>query len=157
MIARLVGWFLNAPGWALAAVGALALLLAGAGRHAAAAAAGAAPRSRPPAARSISAPCPRSSGSRPATAPRSASATIPRAAPATGRTAIVVHGSSGSSGGTIHALSEALAAHGVETYALDIRGHGASGTRGDIGYVGQLEDDLADFVAVVRKTTPARR
>ena len=74
--------------------------------------------------------------------------------PATGRAAIVIHGSSGSSGGTIHALSMALAAHGVETWAIDMRGHGASGTRGDIGYVGQLEDDLADFVAVVRKTAP---
>ncbi len=72
--------------------------------------------------------------------------------PATGRAAIVVHGSSGSSGGTIHALSQALATHGVETFAVDMRGHGASGTRGDIGYVGQLEDDLADFVAVLRKT-----
>ena len=74
---------------------------------------------------------------------------------ATGRTAIVVHGSSGSSGGTIHAMSQALAARGVETFAIDIRGHGASGTRGDIGYVGQLEDDLADFVAVLRKTVPS--
>jgi alpha-beta hydrolase superfamily lysophospholipase len=74
---------------------------------------------------------------------------------ATGRAAIVIHGSSGSSGTTIHALSGALAAHGVETWAVDIRGHGVSGTRGDIGYVGQLEDDLADFVAVVRKTNPA--
>ena len=72
----------------------------------------------------------------------------------TGRAAIVVHGSSGSSGGTIHALSSALAARGVETWAVDIRGHGSSGTRGDIGYVGQLEDDLTDFVAVVRKTAP---
>ena len=67
----------------------------------------------------------------------------------------MVHGSSGSSGGTIHALSQALAARGVETFAVDIRGHGASGTRGDIGYVGQLEDDLADFVAVLRKTVPS--
>ena len=73
----------------------------------------------------------------------------------TGRAAIVVHGSSGSSGGTIHALSQALSARGVETFAIDIRGHGASGTRGDIGYVGQLEDDLADFVAVLRKTVPS--
>ena len=78
----------------------------------------------------------------------------PASGPATGRVAIVIHGSSGSSGTTIHALSGTLAAHGVETYAVDIRGHGASGTRGDIGYVGQLEDDLADFVAVVRKTAP---
>ena len=73
----------------------------------------------------------------------------------TGRVAIVIHGSSGSSGGTIHALSQALAAHGVETFAVDMRGHGTSGTRGDIGYVGQLEDDLADFVAVKRKTVPS--
>jgi alpha-beta hydrolase superfamily lysophospholipase len=73
---------------------------------------------------------------------------------ATGRVAILVHGSSGSSP-SIHALVEALAARGVETYAPDIRGHGASGTRGDIAYVGQLEDDLVDFVAVVRKTNPA--
>jgi len=78
----------------------------------------------------------------------------PAVSPATGRVAIVIHGSSGSSGATIHALSGALAAHGVETFAIDIRGHGASGTRGDIAYVGQLEDDLADFIAVVRKTTP---
>jgi alpha-beta hydrolase superfamily lysophospholipase len=68
-----------------------------------------------------------------------------------GRVAIVVHGSSGSSP-SIHALADALAARGVETYAVDMRGHGASGTRGDIRYVGQLEDDLVDFVAVVRKT-----
>jgi alpha-beta hydrolase superfamily lysophospholipase len=78
----------------------------------------------------------------------------PATGSATGRAAILIHGSSGSSGTTIHALSGALAAHGVETYTVDIRGHGASGTRGDVAYVGQLEDDLADFVAVVRKTTP---
>src|SRR5580700_3486830 len=71
----------------------------------------------------------------------------------TGKIAILVHGSSGSSA-SIHALADALAARGVETFAPDIRGHGASGTRGDVAYLGQLEDDLADFVATVRKTTP---
>jgi alpha-beta hydrolase superfamily lysophospholipase len=76
----------------------------------------------------------------------------PRAA-TVGRVAILIHGSSGSST-SIHALADALAARGVETFAVDVRGHGASGARGDIGYVGQLEDDLADFVAVVRKTNP---
>jgi len=73
---------------------------------------------------------------------------------ATGRGAIFIHGSSGSSGTVNHALTHAMSAHGVETWALDIRGHGGSGTRGDIGYVGQLEDDLVDFVAEVRKTAP---
>lgn len=70
------------------------------------------------------------------------------------RIAILVHGSSGSSGGTIHALSSTLMQRGVQTYAVDIRGHGSSGTRGDIGYVGQLEDDLARLVAVIRRDNP---
>jgi pimeloyl-ACP methyl ester carboxylesterase len=78
----------------------------------------------------------------------------PASGPDTGRGAIFIHGSSGSSGTVNHALSVALAARGVETWAIDIRGHGVSGTRGDIGYVGQLEDDLADFVAFIRKTAP---
>jgi pimeloyl-ACP methyl ester carboxylesterase len=68
---------------------------------------------------------------------------------AVGRVAVLVRGSSGSST-SIHAL----AARGVEIFAVDIRGHGASGARGDLGYVGQLEDDLVDFVAVVRKNSP---
>jgi alpha-beta hydrolase superfamily lysophospholipase len=78
----------------------------------------------------------------------------PARGPATGSIAILVHGSSGSSPAA-HALADALAAHGVETYAPDIRGHGGSGTRGDIAYIGQLEDDLADLVAVVRTNTPS--
>jgi pimeloyl-ACP methyl ester carboxylesterase len=77
------------------------------------------------------------------------------AAPVTSRIAVVVHGSSGSSRGAIHALSAALSERGVETFAVDIRGHGSSGTRGDIRYVGQLEDDLADLVGEIRKTNPA--
>jgi alpha-beta hydrolase superfamily lysophospholipase len=79
----------------------------------------------------------------------------PAHAPTTDRIALVVHGSSGSSRGAIHALSAALAARGVQTYAVDIRGHGASGTRGDIGYLGQLEDDLADLVGEIRKANPS--
>jgi pimeloyl-ACP methyl ester carboxylesterase len=78
----------------------------------------------------------------------------PARAPATGLIAIVVHGSSGSSA-AVHALSDALAARGVDTYAPDIRGHGGSGTRGDIAYVGQLEDDMADLVALIHKASPA--
>jgi alpha-beta hydrolase superfamily lysophospholipase len=75
----------------------------------------------------------------------------PAQAPASGQAAVLIHGSSGSSV-AVHALAKALAAHGVETWAPDIRGHGASGTRGDIVYLGQLEDDMSDFVAEIRKT-----
>jgi alpha-beta hydrolase superfamily lysophospholipase len=78
----------------------------------------------------------------------------PAQAPSTGRIAVVVHGSSGSSWGAVHALSLALATRGVQTYAVDIRGHGASGNRGDIAYLGQLEDDMADLVSEIRKTNP---
>jgi alpha-beta hydrolase superfamily lysophospholipase len=77
----------------------------------------------------------------------------PAHAPATGQIAIVVHGSSGSSV-AVHALAKGLAERGVETYAPDIRGHGASGTRGDIVYLGQLEEDLSDFVGEIRKSNP---
>jgi len=51
----------------------------------------------------------------------------------------------------MHALARHLAQSGAaQVYALDMRGHGASGPHGDIAYVGQLEDDLADFLAQVR-------
>jgi alpha-beta hydrolase superfamily lysophospholipase len=73
--------------------------------------------------------------------------------PAVPRMAVLVHGSSGSSI-AVHALAKALAVAGVETFAPDIRGHGVSGTRGDIGYLDQLEDDMADFVSEIRKTRP---
>jgi alpha-beta hydrolase superfamily lysophospholipase len=78
----------------------------------------------------------------------------PARSPATGQIAIAVHGSSGSSV-AVHALADALAGRGVETYAPDMRGHGGSGTRGDIVYLGQLEDDLSDFVGEIRKVHPA--
>jgi alpha-beta hydrolase superfamily lysophospholipase len=78
----------------------------------------------------------------------------PARATPVGKVAILVHGSSGSSV-AVHALADALAARGIDTFAPDIRGHGGSGTRGDIGYLGQLEDDLGDLVVEVRKTAPA--
>ena len=75
---------------------------------------------------------------------------------ATDRLAILVHGSSGSSA-DMHAVARALADSGVAAAAIDTRGHGASGTRGDIGYIGQLDDDLADLVAELRPQYPTAR
>jgi alpha-beta hydrolase superfamily lysophospholipase len=54
----------------------------------------------------------------------------------------------------MHALAQSLRAAGVTAYVLDIRGHGGSGRRGDIDYIGQIDDDVADFVA---QLGPARR
>ena len=78
----------------------------------------------------------------------------PARGPESGQIAVLVHGSSGSSV-AVHALARGLAERGIETYAPDARGHGASGSRGDIAYLGQLEDDLADLVGVIRKASPA--
>jgi non-heme chloroperoxidase len=66
---------------------------------------------------------------------------------------IAIHGSSAQSA-SIHALGKALSAEGIAVYAPDIRGHGDTGTRGDIDYAGQLDDDLADFAAAVRARHP---
>ena len=73
-----------------------------------------------------------------------------------GRIAILVHGSSALSD-EMNALAKAFAAAGVTAVAPDMRGHGASGTRGDIAHAGQMEDDLADLLAHLRETRPVAR
>lgn len=65
------------------------------------------------------------------------------------RIAILIHGSSGN-GTVLNVMARALAADGVIAIAPDMRGHGVSGTRGDISYMGQLDDDLEDLVAELR-------
>jgi pimeloyl-ACP methyl ester carboxylesterase len=71
----------------------------------------------------------------------------------TQRLAILVHGSSGSSLG-MNAMGKALAAQGITAVAIDVRGHGESGPRGDVAYIGQIEDDLADLVGMLRADYP---
>lgn len=51
--------------------------------------------------------------------------------------AVLVHGSVGP-GMSMHALAKALRDAGVSAHVLDIRGHGGSGRRGDIDYIGQI-------------------
>ncbi len=69
------------------------------------------------------------------------------------RVVIAIHGSSASSS-SLHPLAQALQAKGFTVYAPDIRGHGDTGTRGDIDYASELDDDLADFVAAVKQRHP---
>jgi alpha-beta hydrolase superfamily lysophospholipase len=66
-----------------------------------------------------------------------------------GPVVIAIHGSS-ASGSSLHLLAKALRAEGFAVYAPDIRGHCATGERGDIDYAGQLDDDLADLTAMVK-------
>ncbi len=67
------------------------------------------------------------------------------AMPSTAGRIVLVHGSSASSQ-SMHPVAQALALAGFTVDTLDIRGHGESGPHGDIAYIGQLEDDLADFM-----------
>jgi len=137
--------------WLLAAVGAVALLLT---------AMIATPITRPPELRSISETA--RAVDRSTMPPLSRFAArdgtdlayrhYPARGAASDKVAILIHGSSGSSV-AVHALADALAARGIDTYAPDIRGHGGSGTRGDVAYLGQLEDDMTDLVALIRKTS----
>jgi alpha-beta hydrolase superfamily lysophospholipase len=69
------------------------------------------------------------------------------------RIVIAIHGSSGFSS-SLHPLAKALLADGIGVYVPDIRGHGKTGSRGDIGYAGQLDDDLADLASLVRARHP---
>ena len=72
----------------------------------------------------------------------------PDASPAKG-SAVLVHGSSASSS-SLHLLAKGLAQAGYAGYALDMRGHGESGPKGQITYIGQLEDDVEDFLEAVQ-------
>jgi non-heme chloroperoxidase len=72
------------------------------------------------------------------------------------RIAVLIHGSSGSGVG-MHGFAKALQAAGISAYALDVRGHGDSGRKGDIEYVGQLEDDVIDLLAEIGTPKDAKR
>ena len=66
---------------------------------------------------------------------------------------VLIHGSSATSS-SMHPMAKALSAAGFTTYSLDIRGHGGSGDKGQIVYIGQLEDDLTDFMRAVSPPAP---
>ena len=67
--------------------------------------------------------------------------------------AVLIHGSSASSK-SLHSMARQFAEAGYTTYVPDIRGHGESGRRGTISYIGQLEDDIEDFLNMVKPEAP---
>lgn len=73
-----------------------------------------------------------------------------------GRVVVMVHGS-GVSGDSMHPLAAALSAEGITVYALDMRGHGGTGVRGDLAHIGQLDDDIADFLGQLPSRAPGAR
>jgi len=69
---------------------------------------------------------------------------------------LALHGSGGS-GTALHPLASALSVAGATVIAPDIRGHGASGRRGDVDYSGQVSDDLDDLRALLTSEYPDAR
>ena len=67
--------------------------------------------------------------------------------------AVLIHGSAGSSS-DMHAMAKTLQASGVAVYVPDLRGHGANYPHGDLAYAGQLDDDMADFLHVLKPQHP---
>jgi non-heme chloroperoxidase len=78
----------------------------------------------------------------------------PAAGDAVKGSVVLLHGSSASSS-SMHLMAKGFAAAGYAAYTLDIRGHGKSGTKGHIAYIGQLEDDLEDFVHSTKLAQPS--
>lgn len=66
---------------------------------------------------------------------------------------VLIHGSAASLA-SLHPLARHLQGAGYQVYSLDMRGHGRSGEHGRIDYIGQLEDDLDDFLASVNPPGP---
>ncbi len=68
---------------------------------------------------------------------------------------ILLHGS-GSHSRYFLPLAGFISSEGLaHVYTPDLRGHGSAPVRrGDVDYIGQLEDDLADFIAMIRSDNP---
>lgn len=68
-----------------------------------------------------------------------------------GQVVVLIHGSSDDGSG-MHALAKTLRNSGASVFVPVLRGHGNFGRSGDVDYIGQLEDDLADLVGVLRSS-----
>ncbi len=68
---------------------------------------------------------------------------------------ILLHGS-GSHGRYFFPLAKFISSEGLaQVFTPDLRGHGLNPERrGDVDYIGQLEDDLADFISIIRRDNP---
>ena len=61
------------------------------------------------------------------------------------RVVVLIHGSSGTTA-SVYPLARAIHGRGATVYTVAMRGHDGTGRSGDIDYIGQLDDDLVDFM-----------
>jgi non-heme chloroperoxidase len=70
---------------------------------------------------------------------------------------VLIHGSAGSSQ-DMHRMALALEqGSGAAVLVPDVRGHGANRPHGDVAYVGQLDDDMEDFMQAMRLAYPGKK
>ncbi len=73
-------------------------------------------------------------------------------------TILLLHGVTGDSAALTLGAERLREASGAAVIALDLRGHGQSGgTAGDVAYIGQYKDDVADVIAAIRADQPNGR
>lgn len=73
-------------------------------------------------------------------------------------TVVLLHGVKSYSGELETTALQIQQSSNVNVFTLDLRGHGASdGNPGDIDYIGQYENDIADMIATLRKDEPDSR
>ena len=70
---------------------------------------------------------------------------------------IYIHGITGSSR-NMHVIAQYMSSNNLaHGFALDMRGHGDSGEKGKIAYIGQLEDDMAEIINTIRYNYPSKK
>lgn len=70
---------------------------------------------------------------------------------------VLIHGSAGSSQ-DMHRMALALEHESGSTVLVpDLRGHGANRPHGDVAYMGQLDDDMEDFIHAVKPAYPGKK
>ncbi len=70
---------------------------------------------------------------------------------------VLLHGSVGSSQ-DMHRMALALAQESQATVLVpDLRGHGANRPHGDVAYLGQLDDDMEDFIHATKPSSPGKK
>ena len=81
-----------------------------------------------------------------------------RAYPGRGNgTVVLIHGATLTSA-SMHVAATALQTRGATAYSLGMRGHEGGGRKGDVDYIGQLADDIDDFMQTLPpKKTGERR